>query len=165
MFKITVYQMQNDGGCRSFEFNNKKIAMSRFNEHIDAHNIHYVDYDDTFDQWFLDDDTFGEFTIMSAGGIGHDVRIELTAEKPFSRIQENGIANIDRVKGKLYQLGARLVAINDDVNMEFWQYENRMFILQRNDRTFQLFCSMEFHSMESAFRQIENVCRIQTFMA
>jgi hypothetical protein len=155
-----------DGQQRSFEFNNKKIATSRFHEHIDANNINEIDFhDDGFDIWFLDQKAFGEMTIMSAGGIGHDVRIELTAEKPFSRIHENDVANIDRIKGKLYQLGARLVAINDDVNMEFWQYENRMFILQRNDRTFQLFCSMEFASLDSAIRQIENVCRIETFMA
>jgi len=165
MFKITVYQMQNDGGWRSFEFNNKTIAMARFNEYMDANNINDVDFDDTFDQWFLDHETFGEFTIMSAGGIGHDVRIELTAEKPFSRIQENGIANIDRVKGKLYQLGARMVAVNDDVNMEFWQYENRVFIIHTKGQTFELFCSMEFYSLDSAIRQIENVCRIQNFMA
>lgn len=158
--------MQNDGGCRSFEFNNKKIAMARFNEHMDANNINEVDfYDDGFDLWFLDQSAFGEITIMSAGGIGHDVRIELTAEKPFSRIQENGVDNIDRIKNKLYQLGARMVAVNDDVNMEFWQYENRVFIIHTKGQTFELFCSMEFHSLDSAIRQIENVCRIQNFMA
>lgn len=157
--------MQNDGGCRSFEFNNKTIAMSRFHEHMDANNINEVDVDDTFDQWFLDHETFGEFTIMSAGGIGHDVRIELTAEKTFSRIQENDAVNLWRIEKKLHELGARNIGRNDDNTMDFWQYENRVFIIQDNGNTFQLFCSIEFHSLDSAIRQIENVCRIQNFMA
>ena len=165
MFKLTIASMLNNEQ-RSFEFPTAKIAMSRFHEHMDANNINEIDFhDDTFDQWFADHNSTGEFTVMTCGGIGHDVRIELVMVKEFTTIQTNHVANIDRVKGKLYQLGARLVAINDDVNMEFWQFENRMFILQRTGQTFQLFCSMEFQSMESAFRQIENVCRIQKFMA
>ncbi len=166
MFKITIYNMKNGGGFRKFEFTEPKTAMSHFREHMDAHNIndcHF--YDDGFNLWLADENATGEFMVMAAGNILDDVRIELTAEKTFSRIQENDIANIDRVKGKLYQLGARLVAINDDVHMEFWQFENRMFIIQRTGQQFQLYCSMEFNSMDSAFRQIENVCRIQTFMA
>jgi len=165
MFKITITSMTN-GQQSSFEFNNIKTAMSHFWEHMDGNNIFKPDYfDDGFEEWFNNPWADGEFEIVKGGGIGYDVRIELVLVKSFSRIQENDIANIDRVKGKLYQLGARLVAINDDVHMEFWQFENRMFIIQRTGQQFQLYCSMEFNSMDSAFRQIENICRIQTFMA
>lgn len=165
MFKLTISSMLNDGGVRSFEFPTSKIAMSRFHEYCDANNINEYDVDDTFHQWFADENAVGEFTVMTAGGIGHDVRIELTLEKPFSRIQENGIANLDQIKLKLHQMGARLVGLNDDVNMQFWQYENRMFIIQTNGRRFELYCSMEFDTLNSAIRQIENICRIQKFMA
>jgi hypothetical protein len=155
-----------NGQQHSFEFQNIKTAMSRFWEHMDANNILRPFYfDDGFEEWFKNPLADGEFEILKAGGIDYDVQIELVLVKSFSRIQENDIANMDRVKGKLYQLGARLVAINDDVNMEFWQFENRMFIIQTSGQQFQLYCSMEFNSMDSAFRQIENVCRIQTFMA
>jgi hypothetical protein len=165
MFKLSITSM-NTGKRQSFEFNESKIAMSRFREHMDANNINDIDfYDDGFDEWFKNPFADGEYSIAHCGGVGHDVRIELVMVKSFSRIQENDIANINRVKGKLYQLGCRLVAINDDVHMEFWQFENRVFILQHCGNQFKLYCSMEFQSMESAFRQIENVCRIETFMA
>jgi len=165
MFKITISNMFNSN-TRSFEFNDATTAMSRFREHMDANNIndcHF--YDDGYKHFLTDPATNGELDIMMAGGLGHDVRIEMTVTKPFSAIQSNDILHLDRVKAKLHQLGARLVAINDDVNMEFWQFENRMFIIQTRGRQFELFCSMEFQSMESAFRQLENVCRIQTFMS
>lgn len=165
MYTITISNMFNSDS-RSFEFNDAKTAMSRFREHMDANNIndcHF--YDDAYKNLLTDPATNGELDIMMAGGVGHDVRIEMTVTKPFSAIQSNDILNLDRVKAKLHQLGARLVAINDDVNMEFWQFENRMFILQTTGREFQLFCSMEFPTMDSAIRQIENICRTQKFMA
>lgn len=165
MYTITISNMFNSDS-RSFEFNDAKTAMSRFREHMDANNINDFHFsDDGYKHLLTDPATNGELDIMMAGGVGHDVRIEMTVTKPFSAIQSNDILHLDRVKAKLHQLGARLVAINDDVNMEFWQFENRMFILQTTGRQFQLFCSMEFPTMDSAIRQIENICRTQKFMA
>jgi len=175
MFKITIYNMKNGGGFRKFEFSEPKTAMSHFREHMDANNIndcHF--YDDGFNLWLADENATGEFMVMAAGNILDDVRIELTAEKTFSRIQENDIANMDRIKGKLREIGARHIGRNDDgvgafiPSLDFWQYENRVFMIREtrssiDGHRFELYCSMDFNSMDSAFRQIENFCLIQTF--
>jgi hypothetical protein len=107
----------------------------------------------------------GEFDIAIAGGIGHDVRIELTVTKAFATVHANASTNMWRIENKLHQLGARNIGRNDDNTMDFWQYENRMFIIQDNGNTFKVFCSMEFNTLDSAITQIENICRIQKFMA
>lgn len=164
MYTITISNMQNSG-TRSFEFNDFKTAILRFNEYMDANNIHEFLSNNNHEDWLSNPLSNGEFQIANVGGIGHDVRIELNVTKPFAPIASNDILHLDRVKSKMYELGARLVAINDDVNMEFWQFENRMFILQTTGREFQLFCSMEFPTLDSAIRQIENICRTQKFMA
>ena len=151
---------------RSFEFVDFKTAMSRFNEHMDANNINEIDFfDDAFDMWFADPTAVGEYLVAGCGGIGHDVRIELEAIKAFTPVHANSISNLPTIESKLRQLGARNMGRNDDNTMDFWQYENRVFIIQDNGNTFNVFCSMEFNTLDSAIRQIENICRIQTFMA
>ena len=170
MFKLTISNMQNSDS-RSFEFNDYKTAMSRFHEHMDANNINEIDFfDDAFDMWFKDQTAVGEYLVAGCGGIGHDVRIELEAIKAFTPIHSNSVAHAPIIETKLRELGARHIGTNDDMAMDFWQYQNRVFILANtwtpeNGPRLELFCSMEFSTLDSAIRQIENVCRTQTFMA
>jgi hypothetical protein len=170
MFKLTISNMQNSDS-RSFEFNDFKTAMSRFNEHMDANNINEIDFfDDAFDMWFADPTAVGEYLVAGCGGIGHDVRIELEAIKAFTPVHANSISNLPIIESKLRQLGARHIGRNDDEQMDLWQFENRMFIIREtwssiDGERFEVYCSMEFNTLDSAIRQIENICRIQTFMA
>lgn len=161
---------------RSFEFNDFKTAMSRFHEHMDANNINEFAADYGHEDWLNNPLASGEFEIATAGGIGHDVRIELVVIKAFTPIHANSMANIGVITDKLFRLGARHIGRNDDgvgafiPKMDFWQYENRVFIIREtwsstNGHRFELFCSMEFNTLDSAITQIENICRIQKFMA
>ena len=150
---------------RSFEFNDFKTAMSRFHEHMDANNINEFSADYGHENWLSNGLSTGEFEIATAGGIGHDVRIELTVTKAFAEVHANASTNLWKIENKLHQLGARNIGRNDDNTMDFWQYQNRVFIIQDNGNTFNVFCSMEFHTLDSAITQIENICRIQKFMA
>lgn len=168
--------MQNSDS-RSFEFNDYKTAMSRFHEHMDANNINEIDFfDDAFDMWFKDETAAGEYLVAGCGGIGHDVRIELEAIKAFTPVHANSISNLPTIESKLRQLGARHIGRNDDgvgafiPSLDFWQFENRIFMIRemkspKNGHHFELYCSMEFPTLDSAINQIENICRIQTFMA
>lgn len=156
--------MQNND-VRSFEFVDFKTAMSRFHEHMDANNINQFSADYGHEDWLNNPLASGEFEIATAGGIGHDVRIELVVTKAFATVHANASTNMWRIENKLHQLGARNIGRNDDNTMDFWQYENRMFIIQDNGNTFKVFCSMEFNTLDSAITQIENICRIQKFMA
>ena len=169
MFKLTISNMQNSDS-RSFEFNDFKTAMSRFHEHMDANNINQFQADYGFEEWLNNPLASGEFDIAIAGGIGHDVRIELVVIKAFTPIHANSISNLPTIESKLRQLGARHIGRNDDEQMDLWQFENRMFIIRETwssieGERFEVYCSMEFNTLDSAIRQIENICRIQTFMA
>lgn len=150
---------------RSFEFNDFKTAMSRFHEHMDANNINEFSADYGHENWLSNGLSTGEFEIATAGGIGHDVRIELTVTKAFAEVHANASTNMWKIENKLHQLGARNIGRNDDNTMDFWQYQNRVFIIQDNGNTFNVFCSMEFPTLDSAINQLENICRIQKFMA
>lgn len=162
--------MQNND-VRSFEFNDFKTAMSRFHEHMDANNINQFQADYGHEDWLNNPLASGEFEIAIAGGIGNDVRIELTVTKAFATVHANASTNLWKIENKLHQLGARNIGRNDDnvgafiPTMDFWQYENRIFMIQNNGKTFKVFCSMEFNTLDSAITQIENICRIQKFMA
>lgn len=156
--------MQNTN-VRLFEFGDLQTAMSHFYEHMDANNINEFAADYGHEDWLNNPLASGEFEIATAGGIGHDVRIELTVTKAFATVHANASTNMWRIENKLHQLGARNIGRNDDNTMDFWQYENRMFIIQDNGNTFKVFCSMEFNTLDSAITQIENICRIQKFMA
>lgn len=156
--------MQNTN-VRSFEFGDLQTAMSRFYEHMDANNINEFAADYGHEDWLNNPLASGEFEIATAGGIGHDVRIELTVTKAFATVHANASTNMWKIENKLHQLGARNIGRNDDNTMDFWQYQNRVFIIQDNGNTFNVFCSMEFHTLDSAITQIENICRIQKFMA
>lgn len=156
--------MQNTN-VRSFEFGDLQTAMSRFYEHMDANNINEFAADYGHEDWLNNPLASGEFEIATAGGIGHDVRIELTVTKPFATVHANASTNMWKIENKLHQLGARNIGRNDDNTMDFWQYQNRVFIIQDNGNTFNVFCSMEFHTLDSVITQIENICRIQKFMA
>ena len=156
MFKLTISNMFNSDS-RSFEFNDYKTAMSRFHEHMDANNINEVDFfDDAFDMWLKDQTAAGEYLVAGCGGIGHDVRIELEAIKAFTPIHSNSVAHAPIIEAKLRELGARRIGGNDDKDMDFWQFENRIFIINKT-----LYCSMECETLDSAIRQIENICRIK----
>lgn len=156
--------MQNTN-VRSFKFGDLQTAMSHFHEHMDANNINQFSADYGHEEWLNNPLASGEFEIATAGGIGHDVRIELTVTKAFAEIHANASTNMWKIENKLHQLGARNIGRNDDNTMDFWQYQNRVFIIQDNGNTFNVFCSMEFHTLDSAITQIENICRIQKFMA
>ena len=156
--------MQNTN-VRSFEFNDLQTAMSRFREHMDANNINEFAADYGHENWLSNGLSTGEFEIATAGGIGHDVRIELTVTKAFAVVHANASTTMWKIENKLHQLAARNIGRNDDNTMDFWQYQNRVFIIQDNGNTFNVFCSMEFHTLDSAITQIENICRIQKFMA
>lgn len=170
MYKLTISGMQNTN-VRSFEFNDLQTAMSRFYEHMDANNINQFSADYGHENWLSNGLSTGEFEIATAGGIGHDVRIELTVTKAFATVHANASTNLWKIENKLHQLGARNIGRNDDgvgafiPTMDFWQYENRIFMIRDNGKTFNVFCSMEFHTLDSAITQIENICRIQKFMA
>lgn len=164
MYKLTISGMQNTN-VRSFEFGDLQTAMSRFYEHMDANNINEFSSDYGHEDWLGNGLSTGEFEIATAGGIGHDVRIELTVTKAFAEVYANASTNMWKIENKLHQLGARNIGRNDDNTMDFWQYQNRVFIIQDNGNTFNVFCSMEFHTLDSAITQIENICRIQKFMA
>lgn len=170
MFKLTIFNMQNSDS-RSFEFNDFKTAMSRFNEHMDANNINEIDFfDDGFDMWFKDQTAVGEYLVAMCGGLGHDVRIVLEAIKAFTPVHSNSVAHVPIIEAKLRELGARRIGGNDDKQMDFWQYENRVFMIREtwssiDGPRFELYCSMEFPTLDSAIRQIETICRTQKFMA
>jgi hypothetical protein len=164
MYKLTISGMQNTN-VRSFKFGDLQTAMSHFHEHMDANNINQFSADYGHEEWLNNPLASGEFEIATAGGIGHDVRIELTVTKAFAEIHANASTNMWKIENKLHQLGARNIGRNDDNTMDFWQYQNRVFIIQDNGNTFNVFCSMEFHTLDSAITQIENICRIQKFMA
>lgn len=174
MFKLTISNMQNRE-VRSFEFVDFKTARSRFFEHMDANNLVVFDCDYSHDEWLENPLTTGEFSIAVAGGPGHDVRIELVAIKSFAQVHANSMANIGIIEDKLREIGARHIGRNDDgvgafiPTLDFWQFENRIFMIREtrssiHGHRFELYCSMEFPTLDSAINQIENICRIQHFM-